>query len=144
MSMKISLTKATGTTTVFGTKRENDLDPNYEFDVGLQGVRLFMNRKVSQQASVVDMDLGLQVEKNLRLRNTPTSTKAFANFVYQRELARASSLIFENELKLVKDRIPDETWYYAGFLGRQDERLYRFPAGNPENGERGRPAILLC
>ena len=106
-------------------EEENDLDPNYEFDVGLQGVRLFMSRKVSAQASVVDMDLGLQIEKNLRHRNTPSSTKAFANLVYQKELAHASSLILENELKLVKDRIPDETWYYAGFLGRQDERLYR-------------------
>ncbi len=25
----------------------------------------------------------------------------------------------------MKDNIPDETWYYAGFLGRQDESLYR-------------------
>ena len=106
-------------------EEENDLDPNYEFDVGLQGMRLFMNRKVSGPASVVDIDLGLQVEKNIRLRNTPDSTKAFANVVYRKELARASAFIFENELKLVKDQIPDETWYYAGFLGRQDERLYR-------------------
>ena len=106
-------------------EEENDKDPNYEFDVGLQGIRLFMNRKITRPASVIDLDLGLQMEENLRLRNTPTSTKAFANFVYQRELARASSLVFENELKLVKDRIPDETWYFAGFLGRQDERIYR-------------------
>lgn len=106
-------------------EEENDQDPNYEFDVGLQGVRLFMNRKISRQASVVDLDLGFQVEKNLRLRNTPTSTKAFANLVYQKELPHASSLIFENELKFVKDRIPDETWYFAGFLGRQNEQLYR-------------------
>ena len=106
-------------------EEENDKDPNYEFDVGLQGIRLFMNRKITRPASVIDLDLGLQMEENLRLRNTPTSTKAFANLVYQRELARASSLVFENELKLVKDRIPDETWYFAGFLGRQDERIYR-------------------
>ena len=106
-------------------EEENDKDPNYEFDVGLQGIRLFMNRKITRPASVIDLDLGLQMEENLGLRNTPTSTKAFANFVYQRELARASSLVFENELKLVKDRIPDETWYFAGFLGRQDERIYR-------------------
>ena len=106
-------------------EEENDKDPNYEFDVGLQGIRLFMNRKITRPASVIDLDLGLQMEENLKLRNTPTSTKAFANFVYQRELARASSLVFENELKLVKDRIPDETWYFAGFLGRQDERIYR-------------------
>lgn len=106
-------------------EEENDIDPNYEFDVGLQGLRLFMNRKMSRQTRVIDLDLGLQIEKNIKLRNTPSSTKAFANIVYQKALARASSLIFENELKLVKDRIPDETWYYAGFLGRQDERLYR-------------------
>ncbi len=106
-------------------EEENDKDPNYEFDVGLQGVRLFMNRKLTRSESVIDLDFGLQMEENLGLRNTPTSTKAFANIVYQKELARASSLIFENELKLVKDRIPDETWYYAGFLGRQDEELYR-------------------
>ena len=111
-------------------EEENDLDPNYEFDVGLQGLRLFMSRKVSGQASVVDMDLGLQIEKNLRYRNTPSATKAFANLIYEKEVRLGnrtypSSLILENELKLVKDRIPDETWYYAGFLGRQDERLYR-------------------
>ena len=106
-------------------EEENDIDPNYEFDVGLQGIRLFMNRKISRQTRVIDLDLGLQIEKNIKRRNTPSSTKAFANIVYQKELARASSLIVENELKLVKDRIPDETWYYAGFLGRQDERLYR-------------------
>ena len=106
-------------------EEENDQDPNYEFDVGLQGIRLFMNQKMSRQKSVIDLDLGLQIEKNLRYRNIPTSRKAFANVIYQKQLPRASSLIFENELKLVKDNIPDETWYYAGFLGRQDEHLYR-------------------
>ena len=106
-------------------EEENDQDPNYEFDVGLQGVRLFMNRKITRQASVVDLDFGLQMEENLKLRNTPSSTKAFANLVYRKELAQASSLVFENELKLVKDRIPDETWYFAGFLSRTEEQVYR-------------------
>ena len=106
-------------------EEENDQDPNYEFDVGLQGLRLFMNQKITRQRSVIDLDFGLQIEKNLRFRNVPSSRKAFANMIYKKELARASSLIFENELKLVKDNIPDETWYYAGFLGRQDESLYR-------------------
>ena len=106
-------------------EEENDQNPNYEFDVGLEGVRLFMNQTMSREKSVIDLDLGLQVEKNLKFRNIPTSRKAFANMVYKKELQRASSLIFENELKLVKDNIPDETWYYAGFLGRQDERIYR-------------------
>ena len=118
-------------------EEENDKDPNYEFDVGLQGIRLFMNRKISRQASVIDLDFGLQMEENLGLRNTPTSTKASANVVYQKELPHASSLVFENELKFVKDRIPDETWYYAGFLGRQDERLYRSQPETQEMEEDG-------
>ncbi|MDE0085496.1 MAG: hypothetical protein OXU23_07275, partial [Candidatus Poribacteria bacterium] len=106
-------------------EEENDQDPNYEFDVGLEGVRLFMNQTMSREKSVIDLHLGLQVEKNLKFRNIPTSRKAFANMIYRKELPRASSLVFENELKLVKDNIPDETWYYAGFLGRQDERIYQ-------------------
>ncbi len=106
-------------------EEENDQDPNYEFDVGLQGLRLFMNQKMSHEQSVIDLELGLQIEKNIRYRDEPTSNKAYLNFIYQKELPRASSLIIENELKLVKDNIPDETWYYAGFLGREDERLYR-------------------
>ncbi len=106
-------------------EEENDQDPNYEFDVGLQGLRLFMNQKMRHEQSVIDLELGLQIEKNIRYRDEPTSNKAYLNFIYQKELPRASSLIIENELKLVKDNIPDETWYYAGFLGREDERLYR-------------------
>ena len=125
------MTKAIGTITVSVMRKRNDKDPNYEFDVGLQGLRLFMNRKISQQASVVNLDLGLQIEENLRLRNTPSSTKAFGNLVYRKELARASSLVFENELKLVKDRIPDETWYYAGFSERNGGRAVSGAAGSP-------------
>ncbi len=106
-------------------EEENDKEPNYEFDVGLQGIRLFMNRKRNLQDSIVNWEFGLQLEKNLRLSDTASSTKAFANLVYQKELPRASSLVFENELKLVKDRIPDETWYFAGFLSKSEERLYR-------------------
>ena len=106
-------------------EEENDQDPNYEFDVGLEGVRLFMNQTMRREKSVIDLDLGLQLEKNLKFRDIPTSRKAFANMVYKKELPRASSLVFENELKLVKDNIPDETWYYAGFLGREDESIYR-------------------
>ncbi len=106
-------------------EEENDKDPNYEFDVGLRGIRLLMNRKISRQGSVVDLDLGLQMEENLKLRNTPRSVKALANLVYRKELPKASSLVFENELKLVKDRIPDETWYFAGFLSGTEEQVYR-------------------
>ncbi len=106
-------------------EEENDQDPNYEFDVGLQGIRLFMNSKLRRVKSVIDFDLGLQFEKNLKFRNIPTSQKAFANVIYKRVLPRSSTFIFENEIKWVKDGIPDETWYYAGFLNRQDEQIYR-------------------
>ncbi len=118
-------------------EEENDQDPNYEFDVGLEGVRLFMNQTMSREKSVIDLYLGLQVEKNLKFRNIPTSRKAFANMVYKKELPRASSFVFENELKLVKDNIPDETWYYAGFLGRQEERIYRSQSQTQEMVEEG-------
>ncbi|MYF99238.1 hypothetical protein F4212_08915, partial [Candidatus Poribacteria bacterium] len=106
-------------------QEENDLDPNYEFDIGLQGLRLFMDQKISQQKSVIDLKVGYQSEKNIRFRDEPSSRKAFANVIYEKELPHASSLIFENELKWVKDNIPDETWYFASFLGREDERLFR-------------------
>ena len=106
-------------------QEENDLDPNYEFDVGLQGLRLFIDQKISHPKSAIDLQLGLQIEKNIKIRDEPSSRKAFANLIYQRDLPHASSLIIENELKSVKDNIPDETWYFAGFLGREDERLYR-------------------
>ena len=106
-------------------QEENDLDPNYEFDVGLQGLRLFIDQKISHPKSAIDLQLGLQIEKNIKIRDEPSSRKAFASLIYQRELPHASSLIIENELKSVKDNIPDETWYFAGFLGREDERLYR-------------------
>ncbi len=106
-------------------EEENDKDPNYEFDIGLQGIRLFMNQQITQQKSIIDLDIGVQYEKNLRHRNQPTSRKAYANIIYQKELAHASSLIIENEIKVVEDNIPDETWYYAGFLTSQDENLYR-------------------
>ena len=106
-------------------EEENDQDPNYEFDIGLQGVRLFMNQQITRQKSIIDLDMGLQIEENQRFRNHPTSRKAYANIIYQKELMHASSFIFENEIKLVEDNIPDETWYYAGFLTWQDENLYR-------------------
>ena len=109
-------------------EEENDKDPNYEFDVGLRGIRLLMKRKTSHQASFIDLDVGLQLEKNLKEKNLggiSSSTKAFANLVYKKELANDASIVVENELKLVKDRIPDETWYFAGFLSETEGRLYR-------------------
>ena len=54
-----------------------------------------------------------------------SAAKAYTNLVYKKKLANDASMVVENELKLVKDRIPDETWYFAGFLNETEERLYR-------------------
>ena len=104
-------------------QEENDREPDYEFDVGLRGARLALKRKTSRRGSSTDLDIGLQYEKDMRL--DAAATKAFANIVYQRDLPKIGSVLVENELKYVKDRIPDETWYFAGFLNREEEVLYR-------------------
>ncbi len=104
-------------------QEENDKDPDYEFDIGLRGVRLLMKRKTSRRGSSTDLDIGLQYEKDMH-RST-SATKAFTNIVYQRDIPKVGSLLIENELKYVRDRIPDETWYFAGFLNRDEEKLYR-------------------
>ncbi|MAG84104.1 hypothetical protein CMK10_08095 [Candidatus Poribacteria bacterium] len=109
-------------------EEENDKDPNYEFDVGLRGMHVLMKRKTSHQNSSIDLDVGLQFEENLREKKTgsiPSAAKAYSNLVYKKKLANDASMVVENELKLVKDRIPDETWYFAGFLNETEERLYR-------------------
>ena len=109
-------------------EEENDKDPNYEFDVGLRGVRLLMQRKTSREGSSIDHELGVQFERSLMGRNadvTASSTKAFSDLVYRKKLTQNTSVVFENELKFVKDRIPDETWYFAGFLSPDKAQLYR-------------------
>ena len=45
MSMRIFLDESDRNNNGIRDEEENDKDPNYEFDVGLQGIRLFMNRK---------------------------------------------------------------------------------------------------
>lgn len=107
---------------------ENDKDPNYEFDAGLRGLRLFMKRKTTRGSTSTDLDIGLQFEKDLmnRVYDRPsTATKAFTNLVYKKELSQNSALVLENELKWVRDHIPDETWYFAGFLSEAEGQLYR-------------------
>ena len=109
-------------------EEENDKDPNYEFDVGLRGVRLLMQRKTSREGSSIDHELGVQFERSLKGRNADlaaSSTKAFSDLVYRKKLTQNTSVVFENELKFVKDRIPDETWYFAGFLSPDKAQLYR-------------------
>ena len=107
---------------------ENDKDPNYEFDIGLRGLRLLMKRKTSRATTSTDLDIGLQFEKDLRntaIRRSSTATKAFTNLVYKKKLSQNSDLVLENELKWVRDHIPDETWYFAGFLSETEGQLYR-------------------
>ena len=109
-------------------EEENDKDPNYEFDVGLRGARLLMQRKTSREDSSTDFELGLQFERSLKERSVDvnaSSTKAFWDLVYRKKLTHNTSFVFENELKFVKDRIPDETWYFAGFLSPDKAQLYR-------------------
>lgn len=107
---------------------ENDKDPNYEFDAGLRGMRLYMKRKTTRGNTSTDLEIGMQFEKNLMERTfqrRSTATKAFTNLVYKKELSQNSDLVFENELKWVRDHIPDETWYFAGFLSETEGQLYR-------------------
>ena len=87
-----------------------------------------MKRKTSRQGSSTDLDIGFQLEKDLKeteTSQTPIATKAFANLIYKKDLSQDSSLVLENELKYVKDRIPDETWYFAGFLSEIEAQLYQ-------------------
>ena len=73
-------------------------------------------------------ELGIQFERSRKERNTDitaSSTKAFWDLVYRKKLTQNSSIVLENELKYVKDRIPDETWYFAGFLSSDKAQLYR-------------------
>lgn len=108
--------------------QENDKDPNYEFDAGLRGLGLFMKRKTTRGNTSTDLEFGLQLEKDLMNRtfsHPSTATKAFSNLVYKKKLSQNSALVFENELKWVRDYIPDETWYFAGFLSETEGQLYR-------------------
>jgi hypothetical protein len=87
-----------------------------------------MQRKTSREGSSIDHELGVQYERSLKGRNadvTTSSTKAFSDLVYRKKLTQNTSVVFENELKFVKDRIPDETWYFAGFLSLDKAKLYR-------------------
>ena len=109
-------------------EEENDKDPNYEFDVGLRGMRLLMQRKTSREDSSTDVELGMQFERSREEGNaevTTSSTKAFWDLIYRKKPTQNTSVIFENELKFVQDRIPDETWYFAGFLSPDKAQLYR-------------------
>ncbi|MBM3237040.1 hypothetical protein FJZ31_12180 [Candidatus Poribacteria bacterium] len=94
-------------------QEENDKKPDYEFDVGLRGARGLLEYKTSRRDTSTDIDLGIQYAKNLGTEDL--AAKAFGNIVYKQDL-RVGSIVLENELKYVKDEIPDDTWYYAGTL----------------------------
>jgi len=105
-------------------EEENDKDPNYEFDVGLRGARALLEYKTSRRGVSTDIDVGFQHAKDLA-REENTATKAFGNIVHKRNLPKIGSIAIENELKLVKDKIPDDTWFYAGMLTEGNANLYR-------------------
>jgi len=87
-----------------------------------------MKRKTTRGNTSTDLEIGMQFEKDLMERTFQrhsTATKAFTNLVYKKELSQNSDLVLENELKWVRDHIPDETWYFAGFLSETEGQLYR-------------------
>ncbi|HIE29436.1 TPA: hypothetical protein EYP66_19380 [Candidatus Poribacteria bacterium] len=103
-------------------QEENDKDADYEFDVGLRGARVLLEYKKSRRGTSTDIDLGIQYAKNLGTEDI--AAKAFGDIVYKQNLS-VGSIILENELKYVKDEIPDDTWYYAGTLSNDEVDVFR-------------------
>lgn len=104
-------------------EEENDHDPDYEFDVGLRGLRSLLEYKTAKRGQSTELELGAEHAKNLKTENS--ATKLYASLIHERELPDLGLISVENELKYVKDNIPDDTWHYAGFLNREDAEIYR-------------------
>lgn len=104
-------------------EEENDHAPDYEFDVGLRGIRSMLEYKTAKRGQSIELELGGEYAKNLRTENK--ATKFYTNLVHEREFPNLGLLSVENELKYVKDSIPDDTWHYAGFLTNEEADVYR-------------------
>jgi hypothetical protein len=115
-------------------QEENDKKPDYEFDVGLRGARGLLEYKTSSRGTSTDIDLGIQYAKNLGTE--ALAAKAFGNIVYKQDMS-AGSLVMENELKYVKDEIPDDTWYYASTLTYDEADALRSQADIKEQESLG-------
>lgn len=109
-------------------QEENDKDPNYEFDAGRRGARLWLTRRKSTRDTSTDTDLGVRFESALGavgVTGLPTATKLFSNVEHRRNIGKNSVVQLDNELKYVRDAIPDETWYFAGRLSPAEAAAYR-------------------
>jgi hypothetical protein len=109
-------------------QEENDKDPNYEFDAARRGLRLWLTRRKSTRDTATDVDLGVRYETTLGDEDvTPhaTATKLFSNIEHRRTVGKASVLQLDNELKYVRDAIPDETWHFAARLSPAEAAAYR-------------------
>ena len=84
----------------------------------------FNRNKTSRRGVSTDIDVSFQYAKDLA-REANTATKALGNIVHKRNLPKIGAIAIENELKLVQDKIPDSTWFYAGTLTQGDAHLYR-------------------
>ncbi|MBD3181431.1 hypothetical protein GF312_04010 [Candidatus Poribacteria bacterium] len=95
-------------------QEENDHDPDYDFDVGLTGIKLSMEYKTSRRGVSRNLDTSLQYAiKGDSGSKRQKSIKVFFNGQYRRNILNLGSLVAENELKYVQDDIPDPTWHYA-------------------------------
>lgn len=104
-------------------EEENDHDPDYEFNVGLRGLRSMLEYKTAKRGQSTEFELGAEYAKNLNTEDK--AIKAYSTLTYERDLPNLGLISIENELKFVKDSIPDDTWHYAGFLGHEDADIYR-------------------
>ena len=95
-------------------QEENDHDPDYDFDAGLTGSQLSMEYKTSRRGVSKNLDMSLQYAvKDTQGSRSQKAIKAYANGRYRRNVLNLGSLVAENELKYVRDDIPDDTWHYA-------------------------------
>ena len=107
-------------------EEENDHDPNYEFDVGLMGLQLSAQYRVRREGISTSADLGLDYMS--KLRTDRRSAKIYFSIAHRRPI-KDGSLVVENEFKYVKDRIPDDTWHFAGTISKDEKDLLE---GHPE------------
>lgn len=104
-------------------EEENDHAPDYEFDVGLRGVRSLLEYKTAKRGQSTELELGAEYAKDIKTENK--ATRLYASLIHERELPNLGLISIENELKYVKDNIPDDTWHYAGFLNYEEAEAYR-------------------
>ncbi|MGB9595738.1 MAG: hypothetical protein ACPL7B_05605 [Candidatus Poribacteria bacterium] len=102
-------------------QEENDHDPDYKFDVGLTGVQISSEYKTSQKGISKTFETSIQYAyKGESGISRQKAIKAYTNGYYSRNLINKGSIIVENELKFVRDDIPDDTWSYAGNIPISD------------------------